>query len=259
MELAAVDELLTTTRSNRRGAARNAVSFSGVWRSPSRPRREGTPRGVARTGHVGSGLVSWRTAVLAMAALGLIGCGGVSIAPDRIASMKSVSVAPAVKVPTEALYHGPEQAWGGAVGGVVGALIAQGAVKAPAQIKTYLANENIDVGAIVRTQFLKALHADSRFADKLRDSGDDRFELEVYLYGLVSNGPFSAQYRPWLGVQARLVDSSGKILWQDRDHVFLNEAVPLAPYLAYFERPETFRVGFAAAAETIIAMLLKRM
>jgi hypothetical protein len=115
------------------------------------------------------------------------------------------------------------------------------------------------VGEIVRTQFLKGLQADPRFAGKLGDSGDAQFELHVSLYGLVSNGPFSAQYRPWLGVVAKLVEPSGKVIWQDSDSVTFNDAVPLAPYKAYFEDPTTFRVGFAAAADAVTQMLLKKM
>lgn len=192
-------------------------------------------------------------------ALGLVGCGGVTITPERVNAITAVRVAPDVKVPTTAMYHGPEGAWGVAVGGILGALIAQGAADAPTQIKTYLAQENIDLGAIVRTQFLKGLQADPRFGAKLSDRADAKFELEVFLYGLVSNGPFSAQFRPWLGIQARLVEASGHIVWQDKDHVFLNDEVPLAPYRAYFDSPATFRVGFAAAADVIIRTLLKRM
>jgi hypothetical protein len=191
--------------------------------------------------------------------LWLVGCGGVSITPDRINAIRAVSVAPEVMVASAAMYHGPEGAWGTALGGAIGALIAQGAVDAPTQIRSYLAQENIDVGAIVRTQFLKALQADPRFGAKLSGGADARFELEVFLYGLVSSGPFSAQFRPWLGVQAKLVEPSGNVLWQDRDHVFLNDEVPLAPYRAYFENPATFRTGFAVAADVIIRTLLKRM
>jgi hypothetical protein len=201
-----------------------------------------------------------RAIVLALtAAIAVAGCGSVSITPQRIDSIRSVSVAPEVKLPAAASYHGPEGAWGAALGGAVGALIAQGAVKAPAQITAYLSQENIDVGAIVRTQFLKGLQADPRFGSKLGESGDAHFELEVFLYGLVSNGPFSGQFRPWLGIQAKLVEPSGKTIWHDKDHVFLNDAFPLAPYRAYFDDPATFRVGFAAAADAVTQMLLKKM
>lgn len=198
------------------------------------------------------------SAVLVVIVL-LSGCGSVSITPERLATVKNVTVASGVKMPPQAMYHGPQTAWGPAVGGALGAFIAHGVREAPHQITTYLAKEQIDVGAIARGQFVKGLQADPRFASRLTDEADARFELEVYLYGLASNGPFSRQFRPWLGMQVRLIDASGEVLWQDRDHVFLNNAVPLAPYEAYFEDPATFRAGFAAAADVITQTLLKRM
>lgn len=196
---------------------------------------------------------------LLLAFMLLGGCGGVSITPDRLATLKTVMVARTVNVTPEVMYHGPEQAWGPAVGGALGFLISQGAVGAREQITRYLGREQIDVGEIARAQFVKGLQADPRFAARLADEAETRFELEVYIKGLASSGPFSTQYRPWLGIQAKLIDASGAVLWQDRDHVFVNDAVPLAPYKAYFETPTTFRTGFAAAADVITQSFLKRM
>jgi hypothetical protein len=44
----------------------------------------------------------------------------------------------------EAMYHGPATAWGPAVGGALGALIAHGTRDAPLQIATYVAREQIE-------------------------------------------------------------------------------------------------------------------
>jgi hypothetical protein len=198
--------------------------------------------------------------LVALAVFAAVGCGTVSITPDRLAAIKSVSVARTVTVPEQPHYHGPVAAWGQyAEGSTLYALFSRGALEARDQIKAYVAQEQIDVGAIARAEFLNGLRRDPRFASRIVDDADTRFELEVFIYGLASNGPFSTQFRTWLGLQARLVEPSGQILWQQRDAVFLNDAVPLAPYPAYFEDPATFRTGFAAAATVITQTLLKRM
>lgn len=190
-------------------------------------------------------------ALAVLAVIGVAGCGTVSITPDRIDSIKSVSVAPEVKVAPKAFYFGPEQAWAAALGPGAAVAVALSS-DAPGQIKAYLFRENIDVGAIVRTQFVKGLQGDPRFASKLGESGEARFELEVYLYGLITDSLFSSSFKPWLGIQARLIDSSGKIIWQDRDYVtHHNDAAPAVPYATYFDNPATFRAGFAAVADAI--------
>ncbi len=200
------------------------------------------------------------TSVLLIAALFTAGCGGVPIKPDAIASLKSVSVSPNVVIAPKAAYNGPEQAWGAALGGLIGGLIAQGAVTAPDQIAAYLQQNNVNVGDIARQEFIKALQADPRFGPKLADNGECHFELEVYLWGLDQHGSFSLEYLAWLGVRAKLVDASGQVLWQDKDYVTRwTEGIPAATYDAYFIDPATFRDGFTTSARIIAAGLLRKI
>ncbi|TJY58838.1 hypothetical protein E4T66_14650 [Sinimarinibacterium sp. CAU 1509] len=192
--------------------------------------------------------------------LAVTGCAGTSVKPETIHQLTSVSVSHSVELSPEVSYHGPEQSLGAALGGILGALIAQGATSSPDQIKTYLAEQHIDVGEIVRQAFVEGLQHDSRFANKIKESAENHFELEVPLYGLAQNGGFSSEYKAWLGFRARLIDPSGNVIWEKYDFVtHFNDAVPAAKYAAYFESPEQFRIGFKAAAAEITKMLLQKM
>lgn len=190
----------------------------------------------------------------------LTGCANVSISPNKLTSLPSVSISPSVKLADHISYTGPEQAWGVALGGVVGGLVAQRAETIPNQIKEYLKNNDINVAQITRTEFIKGLQNDPRFSGKISDNSANHFELEVYLYGLAQNGGFSSEYKVWMGIRAQLVDASGNVIWEDKDFVTPhNNSVPAAPYKAFFEDPNTFRTGFIAAADAVTQMLLNDM
>jgi hypothetical protein len=218
--------------------------------------------------------------LIAATVTGVASCGRVPIRPDAIASINSVSVSPTVGISRTVAYDGPEEALaqvlGGtlgsgiasaavnapAVGGVLGVLIGQGFVTPREQIKAYLAKENLDVAQIARNEFIKGLQADPRFETKLAEQGNAHFELEVYRYGLSQRrNPFSPEYKAWLGIRVKLIDSSGVVLWQDRASVSRgrDDAVPAAPYAAYFEDPATFRNGFTTAARFLTQRMLREM
>ena len=202
-------------------------------------------------------------ALLGFAVIAVSGCASVSIAPEQVSAIRSTSVSPQVKMAASPAYYGPED--GLASSGLIGAAIASAIIvldnkKPPLQIKAYLAAENIDVGEIVRTQFEKGLASDPRFSSKVREHGETTFELEVQVYGLVSNGPFSSEFKPWLSVRATLVDASGNMMWQATDFAYSwTETVPPKPYSTYFEDPEHFRSAFTAAGEAVTRGLLGKL
>jgi hypothetical protein len=202
------------------------------------------------------------TATLVVA-LGLAGCAErVAVTPGRLATLSHVSVTHAAQVAPKADYHGPENAWGAAVGGVFGALLVRGALTIPERIPAYLAQERIDVGQIARDRFSKALDADPRFAGKVvEDGGDAHFDLKVSLYGLRQDGPgFSKDYRNSMAIEARLLDNSGAVLWAYYSLVITsNDALPLATFDEYFTNPDAFRNGLGAAADLASRKLLAKM
>jgi len=198
-------------------------------------------------------------------------------------SIKSVSVSERVAISREVSYEGPEEftanvlgaalgqhfgsaavknapATGTVLGVSLGVLVARGFVTPRAQIKAYLAEENIDVAQIARIEFLNGLRADPRFATRLSEKGDAHFELEVYRYGLSQRSTFSSEYGVWLGIRAKLINPSGTVIWQDRTSVSgRDDAAPAVPYPAYFDDPATFRDSLATAARFLTQKMLRKM
>jgi hypothetical protein len=217
--------------------------------------------------------------VIAVTVIGVVSCGHAPIKPDAMTSINAVSVSPDVAIPSKVTYFGPAQTWATYVGGAAGAAIApsaglaslfgnvgmvlsdlvtQGFVTEPAQIKAYLARENIDVAQIARSEFVKELLADPHLGPKVGENGDAHFELAIDRYGLFQKNPASSEYKPWLEIRAKLVNSSGAILWQGKRSVDPhNGAAPTASYAAYFDDPAAFRNGFAAVARAITQRLLQ--
>jgi hypothetical protein len=199
--------------------------------------------------------------VLALCVSGILyGCQSQSISPDKLRSAQSVSVSPNVKVASTASYLGRAQLWGGVLGSAVGAIAGQAANKdVPDQIKLYLTQQNIDPGQIVRAEFQKGLRADPRFANRVVDVGSAHFELNVFIYGLTESGPFSSGYKPWLSVQATLIDASGKTVWQGKNWVGAHSDIAEVPFDQYFADPATFRNALTIAADEVTRSLLKDM
>src|SRR5712691_6976489 len=105
---------------------------------------------------------------IAATVIGVTSCGRVPLRPDAMASINSVSVSERVAISREVNYEGPEEfaanvlgvalgqhygsaavknapATGTVLGVSLGVLVARGFVTPRAQIKTYLAENNIDV------------------------------------------------------------------------------------------------------------------
>jgi len=168
-----------------------------------------------------------------------------------------IAISPSVKLAGTPYYHGPEHTWGAVLGGAVGAVVASSMVSEPTKIKNYLETEKIDVGAIVIEEFKRQINEHADFSSKIRDDGKYRLELEIPIYGLVQKHGFSSEYKPMLGLKARMKDTEGKVIWEYYDYVTGGNGDTLGfAYDNYFQNPETFRAAYTSAAKVVVSFVL---
>ena len=183
-------------------------------------------------------------------------CAGMGGAPEA-STIDGIRVAPVVKITDKVYYNGPENNWGFAIGGLIGAAIASQAISEPERIKLYMESEHIDLPAIVRNQYLEALQRSPQFAGKIRDDAKNQIELEIQMYGIAQKGAFSSQYKPVLRVKARLYNAEGKVVWEKVDFVAnLNGTTPGYAYKELFEAKGAMENAFTVAAHETVQSLV---
>lgn len=155
--------------------------------------------------------------LLTVLSLGLLfsGCATTkSLSPTERATVKSVSLNPAVPMPTWVYYLSQAQALAGGLGGAAGGAIgAAGESDNQKAFTAILGRSGLDMQ--------KELLAS--FAAQLKQKGvvvsdhpaDNQFELQVRMIGLAVPNGFYSGLRPVLVVVAILKDSSGKVIFQN--------------------------------------------
>lgn len=175
-------------------------------------------------------------------------------------SIRSVSVNPDVKVTDDVFYRGPGQSVG-MLFGLIGALVAEAAAQGPkGQIKAVMTEAQINLGQIVREQFVTELVATNIFPSLVPEGGDGEVRLEVLLFGLAQTHDFSSQLVPWLGVLGSLVRADGSVLWQKQVLVTsLNKQTPAHTLEEYLQNPQLLREAITVAAQIVSDELMKHM
>lgn len=143
-----------------------------------------------------------------------------------------------------------------ALGGAVGGLIASQAWKdEPDRIAAYVRQENIDIGAIVRSEFERQASRPD-LAAAVKAAGRARFRITVK-YG-ISSSPFS-EYKPYLNIHAQLVDAQGNVKWKDGDYMGGRGMAKAIPYPDFFKSAQVFRSEFEVAAREVTTLVLKSL
>jgi hypothetical protein len=145
-----------------------------------------------------------------------------SIEPTKYTAIHSVSVKTPVEVPENPSVVGPDIQQLG----IWAQLAASGGSNEESQtFKEHLQRNNISIGSIVRQQCIDQLKQRHVFPALVPEGGDATLEIAVEQYGFDAvNSPISMfreePLKPKLTVAAKLVSSSGEILWQNT--AFLN-------------------------------------
>ncbi len=175
-------------------------------------------------------------------------------------STQSVSVVHSVKLPDDIYYQGRGQSIGMAFG-LIGAAIAAAAAEGPkGQLKASMREARIDLGEIVREQFVAELTDAGIFPSIVPEEADAQVKLEVSIFGFAQPHGFSGQLKPLLGVQGTLVRADGSVLWQRYEYVTnLSDKTPSQTLEEYLEKPELIRDAFTIASKLVVADLVKHM
>jgi hypothetical protein len=162
------------------------------------------------------------------------------------------------KLPEKAFYQGPENQVG-AVFGVVGALVASDVTQSDAdRIVSFVKENHIDLGGVVKSEFIEQLSKKPAFANKIKDNAASKFVITIVLYGM-SAPSFSSELRPYLVIESRLINESGREIWRQRDYVASHGSAPALRYADFLGSPETFTSEFKAAAKEVVGLSLQSL
>lgn len=198
--------------------------------------------------------------VLFLSMIFLIGCAStVKMDSATKSSLNDgIAITPTIQLAQKPYYHGPEHLWGAVLGGAVGAIIASSIVDEPTKIQNYLAAEKIDVSSLVLDEFKRQLNDHADFSGRIRDDGKYRLTLSIPIYGLVQKHGFSSEYKPMLGIKAKMTDPTGKVVWEYYDYVTGKNSDTLGfAYEKYYNDSTIFRDAYASAAKVVVSFLIK--
>ena len=182
---------------------------------------------------------------------------------ENESKINAIGINNKVKIPEKAFYHGPGKAVG-AMFGAVGAIIAEATDSNDELIVEYMKKNDINIDDIVLEEFTKQIKLNNKLAGKLTSdeiaAPDANLVLEVRIYGIAQTHGFSSEYRPTLGVAAKLVSNSGEILWEEYEFVTaLNDETSGIPFEDYFKDPAVMKDKYENVSRIVVALLIKSL
>jgi len=183
---------------------------------------------------------------------------------ERQAAVRSVSIAKSVALPEHPLVFGPSTNAGGMLFGPLALAGAASADNPDSQaLEKAFADHGIDLGDMVRQEFIARLAQIRMFPEIDAAQGDAVFELSVESYGLGPAGftpmsPINHPLNPTLRIAAKLTSRDGEILWQDSAYLAsMSDWIQGRMFEEILADPEQTRQSFAKAAEIVCRDLLK--
>ena len=206
-----------------------------------------------------------RTFIVIMSIVMLFGCASTSenLSETKKASLRSIKVVDAEQIPTEIYYQGPEHAFGGAIGGVIGALLAEGASTTGDQIALYIKNNGIDIQEIFHKEFMSRLKASASLRDKVaqeEQASETEIKLVIVRYGFGQPHGFSSIRKPLVIGYVEIKNGAEEIIWQGAASVIpLNGDTYGTSLEEYFSSPVHFEKSFSTAFRIISDELIRKI
>lgn len=126
------------------------------------------------------------------------------------------------------------------------------------KLDTYQKEHNIDIKAIVSTEFTQRIQQLDRFNNKINENAKAQFKIAILKYGLDELFETPGLFSPILWVEATLTDENGNLLWQQTESVD-DSVVPNFNYADYYAQPENFITAWQAAAKVVVDKLILEM
>ncbi|WFP49925.1 hypothetical protein PL263_17710 [Methylomonas sp. EFPC3] len=152
----------------------------------------------------------------------IAGCASTqSITTENRLKIRSVKVNQSINKTPYMFYLGPKMAVSAGFLGVIGVLAANNPNKSEADLLLGFAENNgIYIDKIVYEEVSKAARQVGKFEVIETASHDDAtLNIGIYQYGFSVPHGFSSELVPILAIECNLVDSSGQVLWLDREQV----------------------------------------
>jgi hypothetical protein len=181
--------------------------------------------------------------------------------PNVRAGVSKVAIVASNQLPEEIFYMGSEHAFSAALGGVVGALIAQGASTTGEKIDMQL-RKSVDMPSIYRAQFVEAFEKNNPHKMKVvqESDADAVITLVITRYGFGKANAFSSTLRPLIIGGAKMQTKSGDVIWVDGASVSpLNSEIFGTDIESYFAEPKNFEKAVSSAFQSISEELVSRM
>lgn len=200
---------------------------------------------------------------LIVIALVVSACNSVSMPKDAMSDIGDVQVSFAGPMPEKAVENDGTQ--GGAGLGAVGALVeelgkaAPGKwVSRPMKVTNFVNEHKIDLPGMVVAEFKRQLALKPGFANRLKDSAPNKFNVRIVSYG-VFKPAFSLNFKPVLNLQADLTDASGRVVWRQADFVLAHGESPEIPFNQLLSSPEEFTKEYDSAIRDVVGLVLAKL
>lgn len=191
----------------------------------------------------------------------LSGCASSTVlSPAEKSAIHTVSVNSKVNMPSDISYFNRGQMESAMFGGLIGYAIADGAQSGErGRIKSDMKQNGVDIPSMLKQNLLEKIPSDSNFALAQSGIGDAQFKLDVDSYGFGMAG-YSQAAIPMLTVNATLVNSKGKILWQNSQKAILDQP-PYNSYSInyYMHNPTVMKKAFQTMASDVADNLLDNL
>jgi hypothetical protein len=181
--------------------------------------------------------------------------------PAEKAAIHSVSVNPQVSMPPDITYYDRSQMGAYLGGGLIGYAIVHGAENTTRNtIKKEIEKQNIILNAMLKHSFTEKLGSTMRFTVVQNGFGDAQFKLALNSYGFGTASITSELAIPVLSAHAILMDSKGKILWQDTQTAVLDES-PYNTYAIeyYLQNPLVMKQAFQTLTDELADNLVENL
>lgn len=143
------------------------------------------------------------------------GCANQAINPTKLEGIERVFViteTASVKLD----YQGPATAWGPAIGGALGGLLAsQDYVSETEAMNVFLEEQNIELIQQAYNHLMDDLKQSQRFqyVEHYEDS-DARLFLDSVTFSFLTSNPLTTNVMPTIGISASLVRNGGGTIWE---------------------------------------------
>ena len=193
------------------------------------------------------------------------GCAGIALKKEAMSSIHSVSVNKEVPKPDKIGVYGAGETFAALTGfvtaGVAGAVIASEIPKKRGPVLKYvMEKEGIDIGQIVREQFVDQLKNSGLFSTIVDEGGDAEFKLSILGAGFAKPPGFTSKLQPELWVEGSLVKPDGSVLWKNRKTVTQGTSrTPCRKFEEYINNPELIREAISICSRIVAGKLVNDM